>query len=340
MDKATYVDGNDKILFDKLPDASKSQTFVQLSTDAKPTENILSGDKLFETDTGDSYIYDGSAWVLMADADWQNVNLDWANVDNTPTTIGGYGITDAYTETETDTLLSGKAEAVHTHVEADITDLDKYTQNEVDTNFAAISHTHVEADITDLDKYTQDELLVDGVLDPRYYTETEIDTNIYNKSAVDALLADKVNLEDLETTLTLYPTNTYEVGGTFDGYAQMVVGTNDPRYNDTAVEVYSTDDRTATGTSVITSTDPANPNVVGQLVADVEVLETIAADTAINTIGQVKKHSGNANENPSLRFKIFKSSDLATPILTSGYTEVITNDEYIMKPTQRQERLL
>lgn len=38
-----------------------------------------------------------------------------------------------YTEGETDTLLLGKADAVHTHLEADITDLDKYTQSQTDT---------------------------------------------------------------------------------------------------------------------------------------------------------------------------------------------------------------
>lgn len=38
----------------------------------------------------------------------------------------------AYTTTEVDTLLSGKSDVGHTHTEADITDLDKYTQAQVD----------------------------------------------------------------------------------------------------------------------------------------------------------------------------------------------------------------
>jgi len=37
-----------------------------------------------------------------------------------------------YNKTETDGLLADKANLVHTHVEADITDLDKYTVAEVD----------------------------------------------------------------------------------------------------------------------------------------------------------------------------------------------------------------
>lgn len=42
-----------------------------------------------------------------------------------------------YTEAEVDTLLSGKSNTGHTHVEADITDLDKYTQAQVNTLLAA-----------------------------------------------------------------------------------------------------------------------------------------------------------------------------------------------------------
>jgi hypothetical protein len=51
--------------------------------------------------------------------------------------------------------------ALHTHVEADITDLDKYTQAQVDTLLggkANTAHTHVEADITNLQNY----LIVSG----------------------------------------------------------------------------------------------------------------------------------------------------------------------------------
>lgn len=57
--------------------------------------------------------------------------------------------------------LTGLSPLVHTHVEADITNLDKYTKLEVD-NFLAVkansTHFHTEADITDLDKYTKSEV--------------------------------------------------------------------------------------------------------------------------------------------------------------------------------------
>ena len=41
----------------------------------------------------------------------------------------------------------------HTHLEVDITDLDKFSQAAADARFAPISHTHLEADITDLRDY-------------------------------------------------------------------------------------------------------------------------------------------------------------------------------------------
>ena len=39
--------------------------YFGLSTDTKPTENIKVGTRFFETDTGDKYIYTGSAWVVI-----------------------------------------------------------------------------------------------------------------------------------------------------------------------------------------------------------------------------------------------------------------------------------
>ena len=58
---------------------------------------LLQGDKSFETSTGDSHIWNGSAWVLMADADWANVSLNWANIVDPPTILAlGEASTNAY----------------------------------------------------------------------------------------------------------------------------------------------------------------------------------------------------------------------------------------------------
>ena len=77
------LDANAQVPLLQLPDTSKQATTVLTSTDTKPTDAI-EGDKVFETDTGDTYIYDGTDWVILADADWENVNIDWANLINVP----------------------------------------------------------------------------------------------------------------------------------------------------------------------------------------------------------------------------------------------------------------
>lgn len=37
--------------------------YIGLSTDDKPTENIKLGTEFFESDTGDVYLWTGSAWA-------------------------------------------------------------------------------------------------------------------------------------------------------------------------------------------------------------------------------------------------------------------------------------
>lgn len=167
-------------------------------------------------------------------------------------------------------------------------------------------HTHTEDDITDLDKYTQGE--------------------------VDAKLAGKVNVGDLNAGLTLFPTVTVESGGTFDQYFQMVTSTADARFAGMPAQgtvVYTTNDGTIGGTSTITSTDPDNPSVVGRLISDSDLILGEVAGINLTTIGEVIKVAGNANENGLLRFRLYKSSDLATPIATSGYTEQLTNEDFV-----------
>lgn len=79
------LDANGKVPLSQLPDASKSQTYVVSdSTERNAITGMLEGDKAFETSTGDSYIYDGSDWQVLAQADWENVNLDWNNIINAP----------------------------------------------------------------------------------------------------------------------------------------------------------------------------------------------------------------------------------------------------------------
>lgn len=70
-------------------------------------------------------------------------NVDFNSLTNRPSTLSGYGITDAYTKGETDTLLSGKSDTVHGHVISDTTGL----QSALDGK-AALSHNHAAGDVT------------------------------------------------------------------------------------------------------------------------------------------------------------------------------------------------
>lgn len=40
-------------------------TYIGLSTDTKPTEAVPAGSDFYETDTGDTYKYSGTAWIKL-----------------------------------------------------------------------------------------------------------------------------------------------------------------------------------------------------------------------------------------------------------------------------------
>lgn len=64
--------------------------------------------------------------------------IGWSQLTSVPTTISGYGITDAYTKTETDALLDAKADVATTLAGYGITDA--YTKTAVDALLAAIDY--------------------------------------------------------------------------------------------------------------------------------------------------------------------------------------------------------
>lgn len=65
---------------------------------------------------------------------------------DTATTLAGYGIANAYTKSEVDSLLTGKANTATTLAGYGITNA--YTKTESDANFAPVSHQHAAAAIT------------------------------------------------------------------------------------------------------------------------------------------------------------------------------------------------
>ena len=82
---------------------------------------------------------DGIEWVIMSGG---SGSATWGFIGGTITN-----------QTDLMNLLNQKANIVHTHVEADVTDLDKYTQAQVDTLLggkANTVHTHTISDVTNL----------------------------------------------------------------------------------------------------------------------------------------------------------------------------------------------
>jgi hypothetical protein len=115
-----------------------------------------------------------------------NVNADWnatsgdAQILNKPTTIAGYGITDAYTKTE---LNNGQLDnRYYTETELNNGQLDNRYYTETELNNGQLDdqyYTETELNNGQLDNryYTETELN-NGQLDNRYYTETEINSLI------------------------------------------------------------------------------------------------------------------------------------------------------------------
>lgn len=95
-----------KVTVDKFGRVTAGTSLVASDIPNLPASKITSG--IFNTarlGTGTA----NSAYYLAGDSTWKqlsSINVDWGNITNTPTTLSGYGITDAYTSTEVDTLLS------------------------------------------------------------------------------------------------------------------------------------------------------------------------------------------------------------------------------------------
>jgi len=117
------LDSNAKVPLIHLPDLAKSKTTVLSSAETRPTSPI-EGDKIFETDTGDSFIFDGTTWILMSDADWENVNVEWSNIVSKPSpviTLGG-DLSGSVTLSElgSGTLTATISDDSHNHIIANI----------------------------------------------------------------------------------------------------------------------------------------------------------------------------------------------------------------------------
>lgn len=171
---------NGKIPLTQLPDLAKQQTFVVAdSVERDAITGMYNGDRCYEVSTGDSYIYDGASWRVLAKADWENINIDWSNIINVPalSTEGHDHDVRYYTKSAVDILLQGKSDDGHTH------DNRYYTELEVDNMLdlkSDATHSH----------------------DARYYTKSAVDTIANAKLDEGAKAADSALLEGAAPSVT------------------------------------------------------------------------------------------------------------------------------------------
>ena len=98
---------------------------------------------------------------------------------------------DKYTKLEVDTALSNKSNTTHNHTLSSLTEKSYNSLTDVPTEFSPESHSHTEIEITDLDKYTQ--LEVDTALSGKSDTGHTHDGRYYKKAEVDGKLSNKEN---------------------------------------------------------------------------------------------------------------------------------------------------
>lgn len=121
---------------------------------------------------------------------------EWSDLNNTPTDVAGYGITDVYTKTAADLLLGAKADSssVYTKGEANLLLDDKANSVDVYTKAAADLLLADKADVVDV--YTKLEVT-------NLITDKANSADVYTKVEADLLLADKANTSDVNTALGL-----------------------------------------------------------------------------------------------------------------------------------------
>ena len=160
--------------------AGNAATATKLAT----ARNIsLSGD------VSGTVSFDGSGAVDITTTVADDSHLHaFTNLTSKPTTVSGYGITDAYTKTEADSALSLKAPLASPAltgtpttptavIGTNTTQIASTAYVKAEISNATYSKTQLNAGQLDNRYYTETELN-SGVLDTRYYTEAEIDTKL------------------------------------------------------------------------------------------------------------------------------------------------------------------
>jgi hypothetical protein len=147
------------------------------------------------------------------------------------------------------------------------------------------------------------------------YDNSSSNLNATNlKVAIDELDQKKVNITDFAAALTLYPTS---AAADVSGYYKLVLSVDDADYDNPAVDI---------PTGAITAQD----QLLSSLVSTSGVISGNPGTITISTIGNVRKTSGNSNQNAFFYFKIFvrDSSGVETELTTSNTTQVVSNVLY------------
>jgi hypothetical protein len=84
------LDSNGKVSLAILPDTSQNKTYVKANiAERDALTGLKSGDRVVVLDDGDGkkagYIWDGAAFFKDFDVDWENINLQWGNIVDAPT---------------------------------------------------------------------------------------------------------------------------------------------------------------------------------------------------------------------------------------------------------------
>jgi len=155
---------------------------------------------------------------------------------------------------------------------------------------------------------------------PAYFTTSQVD-GVHKKTpaalfakteAVQDSLDKKLNISDLPTNLTLYPTTT---ASDVSGYVVMVTDIHDVRYNTTAADV---------STPAITTTS----QLVSQRISDAGVLIGQPGVFNITTFGNIRHLSGSGTATFFFRVYHRDVAGVETLICTSSTSNPVTNGGY------------
>jgi len=145
-------------------------------------------------------------------------------------------------------------------------------------------------------------------------TITNYSETLYpNEKAVHDGLNMKLNISDLPTNLTLYPTTTASDIG---GYVVMVTDIHDVRYDDPAVDV---------STPTITTTD----QLVSQRISDAGVLIGQPGVFNITTFGNIRRLSGTGTATFYFRVYHRDAAGVETLIGQSSNSGIVSSSSYI-----------